>query len=128
MTKMIMGGHTMAHNPNDFKRVYPDSKGVAVGHTLESEFLVNFGFRGDGMVGQQHELGWKALSRTEYNDLRTLYETGGEIDWDPKDWRPHLSAKTYKIVVMDLSGTDYAQTTLTVRDVKMLIEIRSVNP
>lgn len=128
MAKMVLGSHTMLHNPNDFLRVYPSEKNVAVGHTLESEFLINFGLHGDGMVGQRHELGWKSLSRDEYNALRTLYEAGGEITWDPKDWRSHLSGKTYQVVVMGLEGTDYAQTTLTVKDVKLTLEIRSANP
>ena len=125
---MILGSHTFASNPSEFSRVYPTEKAVVSGHTLESEYMVDFQFRGDGMVGTRYDLEWKNLSRTEFNLFRAIYEAGGEVTWDPKDWRAHLSTKTYKVIVVDLLCDDYDHTTLYVKNIRLVLEIRSVNP
>lgn len=127
MARMVLGGHTFAHNPNKYRRVTPIAKAVAAGHTLESEFLIDFRFRGDGVVGERYQMIWRALSRTEFNLLRDKYELGEEMTWDPRDYRAHLANKTYQVIVVDCYATDYANTTTTVEDVYLVLDIKSVN-
>jgi hypothetical protein len=129
MAKMILGGHTFAHNPRDYRRVYPAIKDVGTVKTMESEATFDFGIRiaAEGLIGSRWSMSWPHMRRSEFDYLRALYEATGTITWDPKDYRAHDTGKTYQVIVVDLKSSDYDMTTLHVKDVEMTLEITAVN-